>query len=77
MVALASTSQNEALDQYLMCGDKLLDPIKTGETFQIIFAQKCKNHQDELSLDDFNKIKVIGQGGFAEKVYLARKKDTG
>ena len=29
------------------------------------------------SLDDFDKIKVIGKGGFAEKVYLARKKDTG
>ena len=28
-------------------------------------------------LDDYDKIKVIGKGGFAEKVYLARKKDTG
>jgi serum/glucocorticoid-regulated kinase 2 len=28
-------------------------------------------------MDDFDKIKVIGRGGFAEKVYLARKKDTG
>jgi serum/glucocorticoid-regulated kinase 2 len=26
---------------------------------------------------DFDKVKVIGRGGFAEKVYLARKKDTG
>ena len=30
-----------------------------------------------LSMQDFDKIKVIGKGGFAEKVYLARKKDTG
>ena len=28
-------------------------------------------------MQDFDKIKVIGKGGFAEKVYLARKKDTG
>lgn len=28
-------------------------------------------------MEDFDKIKVIGRGGFAEKVYLARKKDTG
>ena len=30
-----------------------------------------------MSMQDFDKIKVIGKGGFAEKVYLARKKDTG
>jgi serine/threonine protein kinase len=28
-------------------------------------------------MDDFDKLKIIGKGGFAEKVYLARKKDTG
>ena len=28
-------------------------------------------------MNDFDKIKVIGKGGFAEKVYLVRKKDTG
>jgi serine/threonine protein kinase len=28
-------------------------------------------------MDDFDKLKVIGKGGFAEKVYLARKKDSG
>ena len=30
-----------------------------------------------LAIDDFEKIKIIGKGGFAEKVYLARKKDNG
>ncbi len=30
-----------------------------------------------VTMQDFDKIKVIGKGGFAEKVYLARKKDTG
>ena len=30
-----------------------------------------------ISIENFDKIKVIGKGGFAEKVYLARKKDTG
>ena len=28
-------------------------------------------------MSDYDKIKVIGKGGFAEKVYLVRKKDTG
>lgn len=30
-----------------------------------------------MTMKDFDKIKIIGKGGFAEKVYLARKKDTG
>lgn len=30
-----------------------------------------------MSLDNFEKLKIIGKGGFAEKVYLARKKDAG
>lgn len=39
---------------------------------------KSKNDQNnQVTLEDYEKIKVIGKGGFAEKVYLARKKDTG
>ena len=30
-----------------------------------------------MTIADFQKLKVIGKGGFAEKVYLARKKDSG
>lgn len=30
-----------------------------------------------MSMDCFEGEKVIGRGGFAEKVYLARRKDTG
>ena len=30
-----------------------------------------------MSMQDYEKVKVIGKGGFAEKVYLVRKKDTG
>ena len=30
-----------------------------------------------MAMQDYDKVKVIGKGGFAEKVYLARKKDTG
>ena len=33
--------------------------------------------QSGMSMQDYEKVKVIGKGGFAEKVYLARKKDTG
>ena len=30
-----------------------------------------------MSMQDYDKIKIIGKGGFADKVYLVRKKDTG
>ena len=30
-----------------------------------------------MAMQDYDKVKAIGKGGFAEKVYLARKKDTG
>ena len=39
--------------------------------------KRAKHGKEVCSMDDFDKIKVIGRGGFAEKVYLARKKDTG
>lgn len=56
----------------------LSDVIRTGETFDAIFSKRVKQNQTQpISLDDFEKLKVIGKGGFAEKVYLARKKDTG
>lgn len=56
----------------------LSDVIRTGETFDAVFSKRVKASQTQpLSLDDFDKLKVIGKGGFAEKVYLARKKDTG
>ena len=28
-------------------------------------------------MNDYEKIKIIGKGGFAEKVYLARNKESG
>ena len=43
-----------------------------------MFSKHLKGQtKTNLTIDDFEKIKVIGKGGFAEKVYLARKKDTG
>ena len=33
--------------------------------------------QTGMSMQDYDKIKIIGKGGFADKVYLVRKKDTG
>jgi len=36
-----------------------------------------KGKKFRTTLDDFERLKVIGKGGFADKVYLARKKDTG
>ncbi len=79
LVSLATRTKNENLDQYLMLDHKpLSDVIRTGETFDAIFSKRVKSNQTQpISLDDFDKLKVIGKGGFAEKVYLARKKDTG
>jgi serine/threonine protein kinase len=44
-----------------------------------IFSKHVKqsSKSNQISIDDFEKIKIIGKGGFAEKVYLARKKDNG
>ena len=36
-----------------------------------------KKGNSKICLADFQISKVIGMGGFAEKVYLARKRDTG
>lgn len=78
LVALATKSQNENLDNYLQYGHKLLTPIANGEQLTAIFSKHNKGQKNPyICLDDFDKIKVIGKGGFAEKVYLARKKDTG
>lgn len=57
---------------------KIKDVIKTGDTFDAVFSKRVKgNLIQQVNFDDFEKLKVIGKGGFAEKVYLARKKDTG
>ncbi len=58
-----------------MMGEKSLNIIKTGEQLVALFAKHLKGPQ--ICIDDFEKIKVIGKGGFADKVYLARKKNTG
>lgn len=45
-----------------------------------VFSKHVKSGNQksyQINMDDFEKLKVIGKGGFAEKVYLARKKDTG
>lgn len=62
-----------------MLKDKPVDVIKNGEPLVAVFSKQCKTSkgQSKIGLDEFDKIKVIGKGGFAEKVYLARKKDTG
>jgi hypothetical protein len=56
-----------------------LKPIKNGENLIAVFSKHIKGttKDSKLTIDDFHKIKVIGKGGFADKVYLGRKKDTG
>lgn len=42
MVALATQSKNENLDQYLTMGSKPLQAIKTGENLIVIFSKHLK-----------------------------------
>jgi hypothetical protein len=62
-----------------MIGEKPISVIVTGLKLQAVFARHLRANLNTkyISIDDFDKLKVIGKGGFAEKVYLARKKDTG
>ena len=79
MCTLASQSGNENID--LLLSSKMDSDLKflllPGVTLVAIFSKRSKQKRAYVSLDDFQKLKVIGQGGFAEKVYLARKKDSG
>ena len=53
-------------------GNSNFSPIQISEPEQpIVMSQK-----NQISLDDFEMIKVIGKGGFS-KVFQVRKKDTG
>lgn len=55
-----------------------MQPLKTGENLTAVFSKRLKSkEQMEVNLEDFEKLKVIGEGGFAEKVYIARNKQTG
>lgn len=70
--------KNENLDFYLTIHSKPLHVLATSENLIAIFAKHLKGSQSQqINIDDFEKLKVIGKGGFSEKVYLARKKDNG
>ena len=62
-----------------MIGEKPISGIVTGLKLMAVFSKhlRASTNVKQVSLDDFEKLKIIGKGGFAEKVYLARKKDTG
>lgn len=65
---------------WLTVSDKRVLPILADrKKFVAVFAKQTKKQQATaaIAMSDFDKVKVIGRGGFAEKVYLARKKDTG
>ena len=63
---------------WLTLGNKRVSKVLRHEQNLVaVFSKQPKNKNEAASLADFDKIKVIGKGGFAEKVYLARKKDTG
>lgn len=65
---------------WLTVADKRVVPILADrKKFVAVFAKQTKKQQATaaIAMSDFDKVKVIGRGGFAEKVYLARKKDTG
>jgi serine/threonine protein kinase len=75
MVALATKNNNECLDQFLTHGYKSLKDLQPGEHLVAIYSKRPKILDNDLGL--YEKIKIIGKGGFAEKVYLARYKENG
>jgi len=85
--AVATADKNENIDVWLTMPDKKISKVlKHGQQLIAIFSKQLKQTEKSAlsepgpsapSLMDFDRMKVIGKGGFAEKVYLARKKDTG
>jgi len=84
-VALKTFDGNESIDHYLTLYDRPLFPIEEGEVlvahfasknFNINFQEVAINKRKEISVLDFELLKVIGRGGFS-RVLLVRKKDTG
>lgn len=75
MVALATKNNNECLDQFLAHSHKSLKDLQPGEHLVAVFSKRPKSQENDLG--SYEKIKIIGKGGFAEKVYLARHKESG
>ncbi len=84
--AIATADKNENIDLWLTIADKkVAQVLEHNQTLVTVFSKQMKKSgtiskslvSEMVTMQDFDKIKVIGKGGFAEKVYLARKKDTG
>lgn len=76
IVALKTYDQNESIDHWLTMYDRSLAPLQDGEVLIAHFAKISPNKRKQISVGDFEMIKVIGRGGFS-RVLLCRKKDTG
>ena len=75
-MALKTYEENESIDHWLTMYDRPLYPIQDGEVLVTHFAKIAPNKKKQISVGDFEMIKVIGRGGFS-RVVLCRKKDTG
>lgn len=73
IVALKTTSGNEAQDYWLLEYDRPLTPFSDRQTFEVILRKTVSNPVDR---GHFDVEKMIGKGGFS-RVLEVRKKDTG
>ena len=76
IIALKTQSGNEALDYWLTEYNYTLKPLRNGEILLPYFQKIIPGKTKEVIISDFEKLKVIGRGGFS-KVFLVRKKDSG
>ncbi|CAI2360876.1 unnamed protein product [Moneuplotes crassus] len=81
VVALKSAEFYPTLDTYLESLDNVIAPIKHNTTFDVHFAKLSDHQQNFIKMasvgpEDFEYLKVIGQGSYSH-VVIARKKDSG
>lgn len=83
IVGLKTVELLPALDYYLTFLDNCLRPIKSNTLLAVHYAKmneenqlKPKKYKKPVGKDDFQYLKVLGCGGYAN-VVLARKKDSG
>lgn len=83
IVGLKTVELLPALDYYLTFLDNCLRPIKNGTLLAVHYSKLKEEDKDnpgekhsKVGKDDFQYLKVIGCGGYAN-VVLARKKDSG
>jgi len=73
IVALRTRANVEILDYWLTRMERTMQPFSDAEELEPVFASEVP---ENINLDYFEPIKLIGKGGFSQVVEV-RKKDTG